>query len=81
MCSAASVMSQKLLTLEDRTKHPGGGLAYCMYDSTTVPTSDQLEGRTPPARLEAIPGRLALAAHRRRPRRDQRGRQPVAQPG
>ena len=36
-----------------------------MDDSTTFPTSDQLAGRTPPARLGAIPGRLAPAAHRR----------------
>src|SRR5918999_4315865 len=52
-----------------------------MDDSTTFPTSDQLAGRTPPARLGAIPGRLAPAAHRRSPWRDERGRQSVAQPG
>jgi transposase len=43
----------KLLTLEDRTKHPSVG---------------------------AIPGTLAPAAHRRSPGREQRGRQPVAEP-
>src|ERR671918_22270 len=52
-----------------------------MYDSTTFSASDQLAGRTPPARLGAIPGRVAPAAHRRSPRRVQRSRQPVAQPG
>jgi transposase len=38
-----------------------------MNDSTTFPTSNQLAGRAPPARLRAIPGRLAPAAHRRSP--------------
>src|SRR5687768_4266001 len=52
-----------------------------MNDSTTFPTSNQLAGRAPPARLGAIPGRLAPAAHRRSPRGEQRGRQSVAQPG
>src|ERR687896_48452 len=52
-----------------------------MYDSTTFPTSNQLAGRAPPARLGAIPGRLAPAAHRRSPGGDQRGCQPVAQSG
>jgi Winged helix-turn helix len=45
------------------------------------PTSNQLAGRAPPARLGAIPGRLAPAAHRRSPGGDQRGCQPVAQSG
>jgi transposase len=44
-----------------------------MYDSTTFPTSNQLAGRAPPARLGAIPERLALAAHRRSSGGDQRG--------
>src|ERR671919_499416 len=52
-----------------------------MYDSTTFSTSDQLAGRTPPARLGAIPGSLAPAAHRRSPGRVQRSHQPVALPG
>src|SRR5687767_15821294 len=51
-----------------------------MYDRTEFPTSYQLAGRTPAARLGAIPGRLAPAAPRRSLGGDQRGRQPVAEP-
>src|SRR5918992_471489 len=50
------------------------------YDRTELPTSYQLAARTPAARLGAIPGRLAPAAHRRSLGGDQRGRQPVAEP-
>src|SRR5918999_5808875 len=51
-----------------------------MYDRTVFPTSYQLAGRTPAARLGAIPARLAAAAHRRSLGGDQRGRQPVTEP-
>src|SRR5918999_5408455 len=51
-----------------------------MYDSTAFPTSYQLAGR-PPTCLGALPGRLAAAAHCRSLGSEQRGRQPVAEPG